>query len=81
MTLRATLTSISRYYSMTSYHPAMHEVFRADPHEVAMPYRSDGVARALQATFVANTLNVPPEMFELLAALDANWSTGRHSKS
>ena len=56
---------------MTSYHPALHEVFRTDPYEVAMPYRSDGVARALQATFVADTVNLPREMLELLAALDA----------
>ena len=66
---------------MTSYHPALHEVFRSDPYEVAMPYRSDGVARALQATFVADTMNLPPEMIDLLTAIDASPASDRHSKS
>ena len=40
------------------------------PHEIALPYRGDGVARALRETYVAIDDYIPPEMIVLLTALD-----------
>ena len=40
------------------------------PHEIALPYRGDGVARALRDTFIAVDNSIPPDMIMLLTALD-----------
>lgn len=53
----------------TQYHTAR-EALTAYPHEVALPYRGDGVARALQSTFAPDTDHVPADMLALLAAID-----------
>ena len=42
----------------------------AHPHQVALPYRGDGVARALHDAFDADDKGVPGDMAALLAALD-----------
>ena len=68
---------------MTTQHLTMQEVFRAEPHNVALPYRSDGVARALQAIFVADVDHLPPDMLSLIATLDGAPvpANGRRSKT
>ena len=42
-----------------------------DPHEVALPYRGDGVACALRQTYQPDDDHVPPDMVRLLSAIDA----------
>jgi hypothetical protein len=40
------------------------------PHQVALPYRGDGVALALHNAFDTSVSNVPGDMIALLAMLD-----------
>ncbi len=42
----------------------------AHPHQIALPYRGDGVARALHDAYDADDKGVPGDMAALLAALD-----------
>ena len=42
----------------------------AHPHQVALPYRGDGVARALHDAFDADEKGVPSDMAALLTVLD-----------
>ena len=42
----------------------------AHPHQVALPYRGDGVARALHDAFDADDKGVPGDMAALLTVLD-----------
>ena len=42
----------------------------AHPHQVALPYRGDGVARALHDAFDADENGVPGDMAALLTVLD-----------
>lgn len=39
--------------------------------DIAMPYRSDGIACALRKTYRAEIDHVPADMLELLIALDS----------
>lgn len=39
-------------------------------HDVALPYRGDGVAYALRQTYQADKDHVPLDMIRLLAAID-----------
>lgn len=54
----------------TQYHNTR-EVLTAHPHQVALPYRGDGVAHALRQTFVSDVDHIPADMVRLLAAIDA----------
>jgi hypothetical protein len=53
----------------TQYHTAQ-EVLTAHPHDVALPYRGDGVAHALRETYLADDDHIPVDMLMLLAAID-----------
>lgn len=53
----------------TQYHTA-HEVLTAHPHDVALPYRGDGVACALRDTYAPDHDQIPGDMLMLLAAID-----------
>lgn len=55
---------------MATQYQTAHEVLTAHPHQVALPYRGDGVARALRETYVADDDHIPPDMIMLLAAID-----------
>ena len=70
MSFAATNPLPGRYGNMaTQYHTAP-EALAAHPHEIALPYRGDGVARALQMTFAPDADHVPMDMIALLAAID-----------
>ena len=55
---------------MATQYSSVCEDLTAHPHEIALPYRGDGVARALRETFIAVDNSIPPDMIMLLAALD-----------
>jgi hypothetical protein len=42
----------------------------AHPHVVALPYRGDGVACALRATYIPDDDCIPNDMLALLIAID-----------
>jgi hypothetical protein len=50
--------------------PIALEVLTVVPHYVALPYRGDGVARALCETYRTDGDEVPTDMTMLLAAMD-----------
>ena len=56
---------------MATQYSAAREALTVRPHDVALPYRGDGVARALHQTYEADQDHVPPDMLSLLAAIDA----------
>jgi hypothetical protein len=53
----------------TQFLPA-HDVLTASSHEVALPYRGDGVAWALRQTYQAQGEPIPPDMLRLLLTID-----------
>ena len=53
----------------TQYHTAP-EALTVHPHDVALPYRGDGVAWALRQSFQTDADPVPLDMLQLLAAID-----------
>lgn len=53
----------------TQYHRAR-EVLTAHPHQIALPYRGDGVAHALRETYLPDDDHIPADMVMLLAAID-----------
>jgi hypothetical protein len=55
---------------MATQYPPAREVLTVDPHEVALPYRGDGVACALRQTYQPDDDHVPPDMLRLLSAID-----------
>jgi hypothetical protein len=55
---------------MATQYQTAREVLTAHPHQVALPYRGDGVARALRQAYVADDDYIPPDMIMLLAAID-----------
>ena len=42
----------------------------ANPHEIALPYRGDGVACALRQTYQTDEDSIPTDMLILLTAID-----------
>ena len=42
----------------------------ANPHEIALPYRGDGVACALRQTYQPDGDSIPTDMLILLTAID-----------
>ena len=42
----------------------------ANPHEIALPYRGDGVACALRQTYQTDDGHIPTDMLLLLTAID-----------
>ena len=55
---------------MTSPNETVDECLTARPHYVALPYRADGVARALRQTYPALEQDIPQDMLGLLTAID-----------
>jgi hypothetical protein len=55
---------------MATQFPTAPEALTAHSHEVAMPYRGDGVACALRATYRPDDDGIPPDMLRLLATID-----------
>jgi hypothetical protein len=55
---------------MEMQYPTAPEALTARSHEVAMPYRGDGVARALRATYTPDDDGIPPDMLRLLYIID-----------
>lgn len=55
---------------MTTQYHTVQEAVTALPHEIALPYRGDGVARALREIYCSLDDAVPPEMILLLAMID-----------
>jgi hypothetical protein len=55
---------------MATQYDTAQEAVTAHPHEVALPYRGDGVARALREIYCALDDAVPSDMKLLLAMID-----------
>ena len=55
---------------MAAQYSSVCEDLTVHPHTIALPYRGDGVARALRDTFIAVDNSIPPDMIMLLTALD-----------
>jgi hypothetical protein len=55
---------------MAMQYPTAPEALTAYPHDVAMPYRGDGVAFALRHTYPPEQECIPPDMLRLLTAID-----------
>jgi hypothetical protein len=55
---------------MATQYPTAPEALTAHPHDVALPYRGDGVACALRQTYQPDEDHVPLDMLRLLAAID-----------
>jgi hypothetical protein len=51
------------------YHKAR-KVLTVHPHQIALPYRGDGVAHALRDTYLPDADHIPADMMILLAAID-----------
>lgn len=62
---------------MASQHQSAREGFKTRMHEVPMPYRGDGVARALRQIYADPIDNVPHDMIALLNRLDQRSVSGR----
>jgi hypothetical protein len=67
---RATNGQVGRYEPMAKQVHIAREAMMAHPHQIALPYRGDGVARALHDAFDPDDHVVPRDMRLLLAALD-----------
>ena len=55
---------------MATQYPTAREALTVHPHDVALPYRGDGVACALRQTYATDEDHVLLEMIRLLAAID-----------
>ncbi len=55
---------------MATQYPTGSEAMTAHPHDVALPYRGDGVACALRQTYVPDDDHIPNDMLALLIAID-----------
>jgi hypothetical protein len=55
---------------MATQYPTAREALTVRPHDVALPYRGDGVACALRQTYAADEDHIPLDMIRLLAAID-----------
>lgn len=55
---------------MATQYPPAPEVLTANPHEVALPYRGDGVACALRQAYQPDDDHIPTDMLRLLTAID-----------
>jgi hypothetical protein len=55
---------------MATQYPTAPEALTALPHAVALPYRGDGVACALRATYIPDDDCIPNDMIALLIAID-----------
>jgi hypothetical protein len=55
---------------MATQYPTVREALTVRPHDVALPYRGDGVAWALRQTYTVDEDHVPLEMIRLLAVID-----------
>jgi hypothetical protein len=55
---------------MATQFPTVSEAITAHPHDVALPYRGDGVAWALRQTYQPDEHHLPLDMLCLLAAID-----------
>ncbi len=55
---------------MATQYPTGSEATTANPHDVALPYRGDGVACALRQTYQPDEDHVPADMIALLAVID-----------
>ena len=55
---------------MAMQYSSVREDLTVHPHMIALPYRGDGVARALRDTFIAIDNYIPPDMIMLLKVLD-----------
>lgn len=55
---------------MTRPDATIREGLTAHPHYVALPYRADGVARALCEIYPAVDDTIPSDMLQMLSAID-----------
>ena len=55
---------------MAAQYSSVCEDLTVHPHEIALPYRGEGVARALRDTFIAVDNSIPSDMIMLLKVLD-----------
>ena len=74
----ATNWQIARYKFMATQAQTAREAMTVHPHDVALPYRGDGVARALHDAFDGKDSSVPRDMAVLLAVLDQSPVADEH---
>ena len=55
---------------MATQFPPAPAILMANPHEIALPYRGDGVACALRQTYQTDDGHIPTDMLLLLTAID-----------
>jgi hypothetical protein len=66
----ATNGQLARYDFMATQVHTVPEALTARPHQVALPYRGDGVALALHDAFDPTDDGVPRDMAVLISAID-----------